>query len=177
MSGTICNCLLKQSTEERKIAFPGGLTNYFKGQACAQKKQQLLTLHLLQHLSLCYLWHCFCLVPSKGYEGCHVEWAWCCPKHETEAAACQYTANSSENPSIDFLAATPPWLFSQTNAASLECVIIIDQNSMSGLINVLSLLVRALVFKECPNCYLWHLIKVQSYLNNSCVVKLNSLTT
>lgn len=101
----------------------------------------------------------------------------CCPKHETEAAACQYTTNSTENSPIDFLAVTPPWLFSQPNAASLECVIIIKQNSMSGLINVLSLLVRALVFKECPSFYLWHLIKVQSYLNNYCVVKLNSQTT
>lgn len=90
---------------------------------------------------------------------------------KAEAAACQYTANSSENHSIDFLGVTPPRLFSQPNAASPECVIVIDQNRVSGLINVLSLLVRALVFKECPSCYLWHLIKVRSYLNNQCAVK------
>lgn len=109
---------------------------------------------LLQHLSLCYLWHCFCLVPLKGNEGWYAERVRCRPKHETEAAACQYTANSSENTSIDFLGVTPPWLFPQPNAASPECVIVIDQNRVSGLINVLSLLVRALVFKECPSCYL-----------------------
>lgn len=34
-SGTICNCLLKQGTEEKNIAFPGGLTNDFQGQAYA----------------------------------------------------------------------------------------------------------------------------------------------
>lgn len=99
------------------------------------------------------------------------KWAQCCPKHETEAATCQYTDNSTENPSIDFLGVTPPQLFSQPNAASPECVMVIDQNRVSGLINVLSLLVRVLVFKECPSCYLWLLIKVQSYLNNQCVVK------
>lgn len=62
-------------------------------------------------------------------------------------------------------------MFSQLNAASPEFVIVIDQNRVSGLINVLSLLVKALIFKECSSCYLWHLIKVQSYLNNQCVVK------
>lgn len=168
-SGTICNCLLKQSTEERNIAFPGGLTNDFQGQAYAQKKQQLLTLHpvtaslfmlpvtLPLFGPLEGLWRLPCrmgLLLSKT-------WDWnCC-----------LSVHSSENPSIDFLGVTPPQLFSQPNAASPEYVIVIDQNSMSGLINVLSLLVRALVLKECPSCYLWHLIKVPSYLNNQCVVK------
>lgn len=126
---------------------------------------------LLQNLSLCYLWHCLCLVPFKGYEDCHVEWVQCCTKHEIEVATCQYTANSSENPSIDFRGVTPPQLFSQLNAAFPECVKVIDQNRVSGLINVLSLLVRTLIFQECPSCYLWHLIKVQSYLNNQSGVK------
>lgn len=88
---------------------------------------------LLQHFSLCYLWHCLLLVPLKGYEGCYLERVQCRPKHETEPVTCQYTANHSENPPINFLGVTPPRLFSQPNAASPECVIVIDQNRVSGL--------------------------------------------
>lgn len=170
-SGTVCNCFLKQTTEEGTLSSQEAWQMISKVRHMHKRNNSFSLCALLQHLSLCYLWHCLSLVPLRSYEGCHIEWVQCCPKHETEAATCQYTANSSENPSIDFLGVTPPQLFSQPNAASPECVIVIDQNRVSGLINVLSLLVRALVFKECPSCYLWLLIKAQSYLNNQCAVK------
>lgn len=164
------------SKAEKKGTSPS-LTNDFQGQAHAQRKQLLtpfsLTASLLllpETLPLLSPLERLCRLPYKtGPE--------LSKKNEAEAAACQYIANRSENPSTDFHGVTPHRLFSQPNAASPEYVIVIDQNRVSGLINVLSLLVRALVFKECPSCYLWHLIKVQSYLNNQCAVKHQSQTT